>query len=612
MEMGQSRWGRLVLQEIVLPELPRLQQIAHKEYKWMIRKWRKHPAQTAITLDAERFDAERFSLLQELCVGRLQMLLHGSDRRVLFNTARSFQPDELRRLLGTPDPDRLLISYITGLSTRSIVRYAESRAARRLSSRPGIRLTPAEVNHLSDELPEQLARLFALCALTSQAENAFRGAGKGMRLQLDADGRPVEPEPGSPDSGVGWAWVPDPKLMAAVNEYDARRRRTDGSVAGLPAPETFGEDCIVWLTAGIYDLPLTMTYPDGQKHTTQHFMVRLRDISARLQQLADLDAQFTAEFGLSVDAFGRICKSLAQSVLRLAAIDAVRLSPERRGRQHASCRLRRDDPRLETAPAYLHEVLSEGSLRASRAHWLDTLSKPYYAGHKAADSTAIDSFLSAFTSSPDNDPYMLRPVLFHEIGRDTLLFDLVLATDFVDLCYRSLNVGRKGAEGQMRGRQFEKYARHVLCTQLGLKPPFPVPPGYKLNKAGLNDTEVDFCFFRSNVLVHIDMKSFCRNLNYHRGVYKAVRNRISDVTKQLRDEVEPRGEQLRYLLQQRGYQVDTVVNLLCVADVEYVPPGPQLRYGDTPRVLTAEEIAQLIADRSRWNDMVRAARECSA
>lgn len=96
----------------------------------------------------------------------------------------------------------------------------------------------------------------------------------------------------------------------------------------------------------------------------------------------------------------------------------------------------------------------------------------------------------------------------------------------------------------------------MLCTQLRLAPPFPVPPGYKLNKAGLKDNEVDFCFFRGNVLVHIDMKSFCRNLDYHRSAYKAVRNRISNVTKQLQDQVEPRGEQLRLLLQQRGHKVD--------------------------------------------------------
>jgi hypothetical protein len=299
-------------------------------------------------------------------------------------------------------------------------------------------------------------------------------------------------------------------------------------------------------------------------------------------------------------------------VFRLAAIDALHLGPERRGRQRARSRLCAGDPRLDIAPSYLHEVLSEGSLRASRADWLDTLSKPYYSGHEPADAAAIDSFISAFTSSADNDPHMLQPVLFHELGPDTLLFDMVLATDFVDFCYRSLNVGRSGVEGKIRGRQFEEFARHVLCTQLHLTPPFPVPPGYKLNKSGLKDNEVDFCFFRRNVLVHIDMKSFCRNIDYHRGTHKAVRNRISNVIRQLQEHVEPRGEQLRLLLQQRGHQVDTVVNLLCVADVEYVPPGPQLRYGDAPRVLTAEEISRLIADRKRWNDVVRAARECSA
>jgi hypothetical protein len=38
-----------------------------------------------------RWDAERFSLLQEIVEGRLHMIMHGYNRRILFNVVRSVQ-----------------------------------------------------------------------------------------------------------------------------------------------------------------------------------------------------------------------------------------------------------------------------------------------------------------------------------------------------------------------------------------------------------------------------------------------------------------------------------------------------------------------------------------
>jgi hypothetical protein len=559
-----------------------------------------------------RWDAERFTLLQDIVEGRLHMILHGYNRRILFNVVRSVQPDELRWMLGAPDPEREMAAGVTAILTRAIIWFAQPQVAHRLPDGAGIRLTEDELTQLSG-LPEQLARLFALSVLTHNAEAAFRGASKGLQLKLDQIGRPAEPEITSVDNERGWAWEPDPELMTAMAEYDARRRRTDATVTGLPATQALQRGGVFWLAAGIYDLPLTVTYANGQEHTTRHFMVRPVDISARLKHLAALDAQFAVTFGLSVEAFGRICQSLAGSVFRLAALEELELRPMHGGRQRTRSRLRTDDPRLDSAPTYLHEVLSEGSLRASRSDWSDTLSKAYYDNHKSASPAAIDTFLKVFTSSAArNDPRLLQPALFHELERNTLVLDLARAKDFVDLCFYALITHSDRADpdsmkGRTRGKRFETYAREVLCTRLGLTPPFPVDPGYKLAKAGLSDGEVDFCFLRDTVLVHIDMKAWRRNIDYHRGVHQAVRNRVDNVTRQLRKQVEPRGEELRRLLQERGLRIDTVVNLLCVADAEYIPPGPKLRYGGIPRVLTAEEIADLILNRSRWKTVLRAA-----
>ena len=65
---------------------------------------------------------------------------------------------------------------------------------------------------------------------------------------------------------------------------------------------------------------------------------------------------------------------------------------------------------------------------------------------------------------------------------------------------------------------------------------------------------------------------------------------------------------LAELLRDRGEPVDAVVSLLCTADVEYVPPGPSLRYGGVPRLLTADEIVNLVRDPDRWAQVVAAAR----
>jgi hypothetical protein len=109
-------------------------------------------------------------------------------------------------------------------------------------------------------------------------------------------------------------------------------------------------------------------------------------------------------------------------------------------------------------------------------------------------------------------------------------------------------------------------------------------------------------------LVNIDMKAKTRSPDIHRGTYKPVRNRVSVFGEALLDRVDPRGRVLADLLRERGEPVDAVVSLLCTADVEYVPPGPSLRYGSVPRLLTAEEIADLVLDPDKWPHVVAAAR----
>ena len=122
------------------------------------------------------------------------------------------------------------------------------------------------------------------------------------------------------------------------------------------------------------------------------------------------------------------------------------------------------------------------------------------------------------------------------------------------------------------------------------------------------ENEVDFCFVVGRTLVHLDMKSRRRNEAYHRGEHKAIRNQQSNLEDALLERVDPRGRVLLRLLREGGHRLDGVVNLLCVADVKFIAPDKaNLWYGETPRVLTPEEIAELVQDPQRWSEMTRLA-----
>jgi len=580
-----------VVEQLILPDLPRLQAVAADEYTIVLRLWRADR-----DVRSAEFNTDRFERLQALADGRLQLRLHGQSRRIMFNLLRSLSQAELRFLVGGPGLDGQAISQILIEATRAIVEYGQWGTAERTPGQP-IRLTDEEQASLAEPGLEILARVIVLAAVRVQAQIAYRWAGKGMQLRLDPSGRPMLDD-------ASWVWEPNPELRAAMEEYDARRQATSWATpTGLPVRgrHVWQAGAFPWLTVGLSSVPVRVRYPRlNREHTTYGHMIHSVNIAERLAHLADWDHEFTATFGLGTAALRRVCRALADAVDSNLALNQLKVADATDGivpltseLADASC----------LAPEYLHEVLAEGSLRAPKKLWIETLTTPRSKADEPPSIAEVNAFIRAFTSNVGGLQRELRPRLFHELERQTLLLDLCAATEFVDLCYLAVVQGKDG-----RGKAFERYARQLITERLGLVPPFPFPPGLKLAKLGREDDEIDFCFRRGNVLVNIDMKAKTRSLDIHRGARNPVRNRVSDFEEALLCRVEPRGQVLADLLRERGEPVDAVVSLLCTADVEYVPPKPSLRYGGIPRLLTADEIVDLILDPDRWARVVAAAR----
>jgi hypothetical protein len=294
-----------VVEQLMLPDLPRLQAVAADEYSIVLRLWR-----TDRHVCSAEFDTDRFERLRVLADGRLQLLLHGQGRRIMFNVLRSLSQAELRFLVGGPGLDGEALSQILIETTRAIVEYGRWGLAERTPGQP-IRLTDEELAALAGPGLEILARVIVLAAVRVQAQIAYRWAGKGMQLQLDPSGRPILDD-------ASWVWEPNPELRAAMEEYDARRQATSWATpTGLPVRgrQHWQAGGFPWLIAGLCSVPVRVRYPRlSREHTTYGHMISGVDIAERLAHLTDWDQEFTAMFGLTTAALRRVCRALTNAV----------------------------------------------------------------------------------------------------------------------------------------------------------------------------------------------------------------------------------------------------------------------------------------------------------
>jgi hypothetical protein len=245
--------------------------------------------------------------------------------------------------------------------------------------------------------------------------------------------------------------------------------------------------------------------------------------------------------------------------------------------------------------------MSEGVLRLSLDGWRELLRAPAAVGGPQPDEKDVDAFISAFTVGRRVDPRKLGAALFHQFDENFVVIDLLLAGQFLELCYRAVARDDK----KKRGPEFEDRAISEILERLSLD---RRGPGVLHNHRIVDDRgpgEIDLCFLVGTVAVVVEMKSWVRTVGYHNGDRDEFTSRQEQLQYSLRRQADRYARVAVRELRDAGHDVSGAVSFLCTADVEFVAPRRRaLWYGETPRVLTAAEIADLVLDPDRWRGVV--------
>ncbi|WP_447007244.1 hypothetical protein ACRAKI_12570 [Saccharothrix isguenensis] len=586
----EPKWSRQFVEEHLMPPSPALQALAVQQYESVLQKWLRHDAHG--TAD---YDAQRFSTLLDVVEDEIAQLLAPYSRRLLFNTFLAVRPGEWLDVMNISpgDPDFMSSVHIT--TSRAIMTHGQRKASQHWGTITTVAIPRKDWGQL-ERLPAVLTKLFALVTLKINAEIGYRLAGKGMHLL-----------------GVGkrfeWRWERDLALERAIREYDRRRRRSRGSVAGMLVPEkTEDESDWYWPNIAYSSTKLTIDYPElGLSHTSHARFLRPTNITERLTHLTAFPTEFKQAFGLDVRHFTTICQTLAQLIWHQTAQDRLDSTTANHDELHLTYQLSPKDDRSTSAPGYLRDIIEEGVLRAPWQRWHEMLVRRASALDRGIDDSVVDSFMKSFTLTPGkHGPKELAPILFLDVEENSLMLDLNCMTQFHELCFRAAVARHTGAIGHKRGTLFERQAREFIIRELSLSDnDIPVSPNHKTKRRGQIVDENDFCFVADSVLVVLDMKGWARSLEYHQGQYEPIRNRQTDlITKYIRKQLEPREHLLIEQIRSSGRHITGTLGMLCTADVEFLHPQfSELWYGRIPRVLTPVEIVRIVQNRSRWRDL---------
>jgi hypothetical protein len=586
----EPKWSRQFVEEHLVPPSPELQALAVQQYESVLQKWLRHDVQ-----QTAEYDAQRFTTLVDLVDDEIAQLLAPYSRRLLFNTFLAVQPGEWLDVLAVSPGDADFLSSVHTTTSRAVMMHGQRKTSQHWGTNSTVTVARKDWEQL-EWLPVVLVRLFALVTLRINAEIGFRLAGKGLHLL-------------GVGKGFEWRWQQDLALERAIRDYDRRRKRSRGSVAGMLVPEKADDEPDwYWPNIGLTSAPLTVDYPKlGLSHTSRARLLRGDDITARLAHLAAFPAEFEQAFGLSLRHFTAICQTLAQLIWHQTAHDLLDSATADHDGLHLTYQLSPQDDRSSSAPRYLRDIVDEGVLRAPWQTWHEMLVRRAGALDSGVAGSVVDSFMKSFTLTPGkHGPKELAPILFLDVEDNSLMLDLSYMTQFHELCFRAAVARHAGTIGRKRGTFVERQAREFIIDGLSLSDDdIPVSPNHKTKRRGQVIDENDFCFVVDSVLVVLDMKGWARSLEYHQGQHELVRNRQTElVTKYIRKQLEPRERLLLEQIRSEGRHITGTLGMLCTADVEFLQPTfPELWYGRIPRVLTPAEIVHLVRSRSRWRDL---------
>jgi hypothetical protein len=609
-------WMAGFLETHVRPRTTDMRREFQRTYVEIFNEWAADPVHESAAYDTERLD--RFKRLAE---ARMQSIVRDYDRRFLLKALRTVPAHVMGLATISRDFDEML--PLLREATLAVWLYARPTQDSAVTFRErthGLQLRLSEVEHAQRNLAVDLGRLLGAAFARSTAERAYRYAGKGGRLK-----RPDPPTAGwtevfdrYPVDGIVLVDSPrfedDAALEAAVAEYDRRRaneRRVGAS--GMPELRSGSAESthFGWRAAlvgnPVEPVTVEVSYPALRiSHFSTCMMVVPCDVATEMELLRQFRDRLEERLGFGWEMFSALWGGLFNAVRRETGYD--RLKPPRfeEKRICIESALRPGEPASASAPGFLYSALCGGTLRGPRAGFVRYLTGALAEAGMEPDSTVAERFIERF-SRHDGIDTSFSPSLFFPVDRDLVVLDFALMNEFLELCLRVATSG-DGEIGNRRAGLFEEHARDRLIRALDLADDeMPVRPNEGIKEGGKDYGDVDFAFVRRGVLVNLDMKSWQRRPGYFRGDFHEIQNRRLTL-EALYQRVEERGVVLARRLVARGISIRTVVNLLCVAESEFVAPdAARLWYGDMPKVLTADEIAHLVRDPERWGTVVAAA-----
>jgi hypothetical protein len=567
------------------------------------------------------FDTERCRRFKELAEARLCTVAERYDRRFLLKALRtlpvhivalvtvSVRYEEILPLLrdaslavwifSKPPPDGTVVSH---------------------GGKNAMQYTPWQLEYAAANLALDLGKLLGAAFARATAERAYRYAGKGGQLE-----RPqLVPQEafhlfeGYPSDGIIILDSPrfreNARLEQAVRDYD-RRRAVESRVGGSGVPDFQFQDPKAqhfWWRLSLVGEPLkpvkvTVHYPALRlQHQTTCLLVAPMDVSSEMQRLRYFSDAMSVRLGFDWETFAALCRGLFDAVYFETGYDQLSLvgSTGSEIRFESRARPEADEPR---SPGFLYQTLCGGTLRGPRRGFVNYLSRALQTAGCSSNQGVAERFIDRFSTHVGIDHH-LTPSLFFPVDGDLIVLDFALMNEFFELCLRQVTAG-DGVVGNQRAGVFEDFARSFLIEKLGLRESeMPIPPNMGLKEKGTDYGDVDFAFIRNGILFNLDMKSWQRTPEYFWGDYLPVLNRQKTL-EALYAKVARRGEQLTKHLNAKAIQVNTTINLLCVAEVEFVSPDfEKLWYGTTPKVLTPHEIVQLVRRPASLHETVKIAR----
>lgn len=231
----------------------------------------------------------------------------------------------------------------------------------------------------------------------------------------------------------------------------------------------------------------------------------------------------------------------------------------------------------------LHKWADVGTLallRSNKEDWIDSLLMASALVHDmdssvpALNRDQLEELFSKFTWKAGMPCYSDRPLLFSELSSHTAVLDGFSAGDFLRHVLLAANLVSKDEAnptrgGDVTGQWLELQASAFFIRELGLAAE-KVIQGSVVRKA----REIDIAFVFNRILFVIDCKAMAKDAAYMEGQHKRLRNRRSEIHKELTVKIPQRIDliekgHVRGIIDPGSF--DQSFGLVCTSTVEYLP-----------------------------------------